>query len=203
MSRLHFENPADKIDYNMLQVYIMQKPELWRKTHKKKYSVEWCIPAQGYRCQNKFEGTTYVAQEFTPILIKGTCGELWMTTTDSFIRSYRVPYMTVMNEWKRVYKDLGKAGSWQKAEANSDASEVYFAYRPPQKKVFQIRTSWGAVLTANDPHCDHGDGDFVVCRGMMVNGESVPDIRDMWVVNGNVFENTYNMRGFAKRTRKA
>lgn len=52
----------------------------------------------------------------------------------------------------------------------------------------EVETSWGEVLTANRSDIPHGDGDWIVFAN---DGYGQPDENDSWVVNGLVFENTY------------
>jgi hypothetical protein len=62
----------------------------------------------------------------------------------------------------------------------------------PVNLVFQIPTSWGDVLTVNAPGIPHGRGDFIVCA----DAGGYPNLNDRWVVNGEVFPSTYDMRAF-------
>lgn len=45
------------------------------------------------------------------------------------------------------------------------------------------------MLHTNLPNAPHGDGDYLVCA----NKDGQPDLSDVWVVNGAVFPNTYDM----------
>ena len=53
-----------------------------------------------------------------------------------------------------------------------------------------METAWGDVLTANRPEVPHGEGDYLVCT---VGEDGQPNLADVWVVNGAVFPNTYDM----------
>ena len=56
-----------------------------------------------------------------------------------------------------------------------------------QKLGSKVSTSWGEDLTANREGIPHGNGDFIV----YANKDGKPNPDDRWVVNGMVFENTY------------
>ena len=53
-----------------------------------------------------------------------------------------------------------------------------------------VETAGGNVLHTNLPDAPHGGGDFLICR---VNKNGGPDLSDVWVLNGTVFPNTYDM----------
>ena len=53
-----------------------------------------------------------------------------------------------------------------------------------------VETAWGDVLTANRAEVPHGDGDYLVCT---VDDEGQPNLSDVWVVNGEIFPDTYDM----------
>lgn len=48
------------------------------------------------------------------------------------------------------------------------------------------------TLLANRPEVKHSMGDFLVCT----DNNGLPNFNDMWVVNGAIFQNTYDMRAF-------
>ena len=58
----------------------------------------------------------------------------------------------------------------------------------------QVATSWGDVLTANRQGIGHGIGDMILCA----DAGGTPNFNDMWVVNGLIFEATYNQSAFKK-----
>lgn len=124
---------------------------------------------------NILEHSMYKVSPGHDIILSGTLGEQWVVSRESFAKTYHVLNTT------------GKLGTnWRKVATNPN-NVVLFAERA--KGVQQIRTSWGEVLTANDPKTPfHGDGD-VIMASMLPNGQ--PNMNDMWVVNGLVFKNTY------------
>jgi hypothetical protein len=69
---------------------------------------------------------------------------------------------------------------------------INFAVFVPKQYVFQIPTSWGDTLTVNAPGVPHGKGDFIVCA----DAGGYPNMNDRWVVNGEIFPSTYDMRAF-------
>ena len=65
--------------------------------------------------------------------------------------------------------------------------------RVPVNQKISINTAWGDVLQVNAPGVKHGKGDFIVCA---VDNNGQPMLNDRWVVNGLIFEDTYDMRPF-------
>ena len=57
----------------------------------------------------------------------------------------------------------------------------------------QIRTSSGTLLDYNVKGVSHGKGDFIVCTKLPTG---LPNLADMWVVNGEIFKETYDNRAF-------
>lgn len=53
-----------------------------------------------------------------------------------------------------------------------------------------LETAWGDVLHTNLPNAPHGDGDYLVCR---VGEDGEPDLSDVWVVDGAVFPEYYDL----------
>lgn len=65
-----------------------------------------------------------------------------------------------------------------------------FAMRIPADISFSLKTSWGEELIVNSDISSHGAGDFIVCPA---KEDGTPDLSDRWVVNGQIFESTYDM----------
>ena len=65
-----------------------------------------------------------------------------------------------------------------------------FACFIPAELQVEVQTAWGDVLQANRAGVPHGEGDYLVC-GAGEDGQ--PDLSDVWVVNGAIFPDTYDM----------
>ena len=81
---------------------------------------------------------------------------------------------------------------WMRIEYIVRGMRVVACHVPLAQK-FQFQTMFG-VVDVNKPGVSHGKGDFVLC---FHNGRGVPHIDGRrWVVNGAVFAQTYDNRGW-------
>ena len=80
---------------------------------------------------------------------------------------------------------------WFKIETRSD-TVINWALFVPKNQKLAVPTSWGDVLTANRSGVPHGLGDYLLCS----DGGNMPNLSDMWIVNGAIFPSTYDMRAF-------
>lgn len=192
----------------------MNNASNWMQVRKKRYQVNWCVPQIGYRVHNIFENSDCVANQNTPILITGIYGEQWTTSIECFIRTYAISPLEVHKLVNDVYSSpfenklvglpiLKRSGSKISRPVFTKVGEdalVYFAYRVPKEYEISVRTAYGVVLTANGKWCTHGLGDFIVCSAMVGDNRTlVPNFNDKWVVNGLVFEKTYDICDFKTR----
>ena len=60
---------------------------------------------------------------------------------------------------------------------------------PPEISV-TVETAGGDELHTNLPNAPHGNGDYLVCR---IGTDGQPDLSDIWVLNGAVFPEYYDM----------
>ena len=58
-----------------------------------------------------------------------------------------------------------------------------------------VETAGGSVLHTNLSNAPHGDGDYLVCR---VNEDGEPDLADVWILNGLVFPEYYDVSNRAE-----
>ena len=79
-----------------------------------------------------------------------------------------------------------------KTNSGADAAQNWAFHLPLGIRNFPVQTSWGDTLYANRDGIGHGVGDFIVCS----DANGMPNLSDMWVVNGEVFPTTYDMRAF-------
>lgn len=176
---------ANSFDMNGLQ---------FKGTRKKEYTVYVCMPPKGTKVTNKLEGASYTTNEERPFVISGTVGEQWVIDAGKLIKTYC--FANGMELSPDTLKARVKNGmiEWMHLKTRPFGSgEMYFAaHLPLSVKNYPVQTSWGDVLYANRDGVPHGNGDFLVCPS--VNGQ--PNPNDMWVVNGEVFATTYDMRAF-------
>lgn len=168
----------------------------YKRTKKKSYSVYVCMPKIGTNVQNKLEMSNYVTSEQKRFVIMGTVGETWVIDDNKLAKTYQFTDgspITPQSLSKRVVSVGGiQLIDWMHLETQPGGGGLNWAMFIPKKHTFQIPTAWGDVLTVNDPRTRHGKGDFIVCA----DAGGRPNIADRWVVNGEVFPTTYDMRAF-------
>ena len=142
------------------------------------------------------KGQAYLVNENTPYVLCGTVGEMWTIAENKLFERYSgvnaegvatplTPDKFKENsdgttKWVRVRTQPNNAPSW--------------ACFVPQKCKGVIKTSWGAALAINDPLVKHGLGDFVIAA----DEGGKPNLNKCYVVNGLIFETTYNNRGWTE-----
>lgn len=166
----------------------------FKKTHKKNYDVYVCMPYYGAVVQNILACSTYETSTEKPFVISGTVGETWVIDFDKLIKTYE--FMDGSAITKEALSKRVKNGviDWMHLKTKSIDKQLYFAAFLPLDQFINlpVQTFWGDVLLANRQGISHGKGDFLVCASN--NGR--PNYEDIWVVNGEIFPTTYDMRAF-------
>lgn len=180
-------------DYNEFMGYI-NNPANYKKTRKKLYSIWCCMPAKGTKVHNELENADYVtSDENGRFVLSGTMGEQWVIAGNKLAATYTFADGTAITETALKAKRTSDGTiPWFKVTTCKD-SEILFACPTPVNMQYTIQTSW-AILQGNRPGVKHGKGDFIMARN--VNGQPAMDKR--WIVNGTVFINTYDNRGFTE-----
>lgn len=134
---------------------------------------------------NHLKKVTYVPNEQKPFVIQGTVGESWVIDQNKLCKTYEMP------DGSPIDPDTIK-GSWVKIKTRPDATANWAMQISPDRygeaaSAVEIKTFWGDILHPNAPGIPHGSGDYAVCSDL--NG--APNLDDMWIVNGDVFQNTY------------
>lgn len=143
------------------------------------------------------QGRAEVVTDANPFVVCGTKGELWVLSANELASNYTftnngdhlpINQQTLSKRMKNGYLN------WT---AISIAKRItlckYMACFVPVAQKLQIMTARGTVQNVNDKGLSHGKGDFIVCP-KLVNGK--PDLNNRWVVNGEVFAQTYNNQGW-------
>jgi len=212
----------------MVQAMIdLNKVDNYKKCRKKQYSIHFCIPPKGTIVINKLEqadvvaqlkrqyftvvelekmkaeapqnyqllqnlaqqGKLYVVSEKTPVVLVGTMGEMWTVKFEKLVKGYT---LTNGNAWDSIKPEV--VVDWTSITSNPDASVAFACFVPVMQKG-QIQTPWGAVLNYNGNFVRHGRGDFIIAQ---MNADGTPNMQDRYVVNGLVFRETYNNKGFVE-----
>ena len=128
------------------------------------YFVHFEFVEPGTVVYNYLEDCEYTSTEDKNVKLIGTVDEEWLTSEAKLYSTY----------------DVEDGVAYPKEDGNivwcilADGCE-------------QVATSWGDVLTANRDGVPHGDGDVIA----YADDNYSPNYDDAWVINGLVFENTY------------
>lgn len=126
------------------------------------------------------EGKAYIVTEKNAIVLCGTVGEYWTIAEAKLVQKYNEVNGSDLNS-----ANIGNA--WYEVSAKPDAG-LAFACFVPVKVQGEIKTPW-AILSINDPLCDHGKGDIVIAQA---NPDGSINIDDKYVVNGLIYTRTYD-----------
>ena len=166
-----------------LQDYLSQTDEEWFLTGKKEYKVEAMMVSKETSFHNDYENVDYtVSDDNETVIIKGTAGEMWASKISKVIDTYTKPDGSSLKEddfsKKDVYIDL-------LAKASPDSCYAMFVNKDIN---VTVETAWGDMLHTNVLNIPHDEGDYLVC---CKGADGKPDLADVWVVNGEIFKNTY------------
>lgn len=166
----------------------------WKRTSKKSYDVYVCAPKLGTKVQNRLEGSSYVVNENKAFVLSGTVGEQWVIDGAKLAKTYcfmdGTPITKDAIDSKRESNGLL---DWVHIKTLPGGGGINWAFHLPLGiKNFPVNTSWGDTLYANRDGVGHGVGDFILAS----DAGGQPNLNDVWVVNGEVFPTTYDMRAF-------
>lgn len=154
-------------------------------TGKTDYVISGMMVNEPYDTYNFLELTDYhVEDDGVSVVLKGTLGEEWVTKLSKVLKTYTKEDGSALTDSDL----LNNKGTFipLRAKATPDAN---FAFFVPKNVIVEVQTAWGDVLYTNKSDTDHGKGDYLVCN----NKDGQPDLSDVWVVNGAVFETTYKL----------
>lgn len=168
-------------------------PKFWKKTQKKGYNVYACMPKIGTQVVNKLEGAKYATDSNKRFVLSGTVGEQWVIDVGKMAKTYSFADGSPITPDALKRRMQGDVIDWIQLKTLPGGGGLNWAfYLPANIMNLPVKTSWGDTLMANRPGVEHGVGDFLVCS----DAGGKPNLSDMWVVNGQVFPNTYDMRAF-------
>lgn len=137
------------------------------------------LPMQVY---NQLEDVYYdVIPEEGRVIITGTAGEEWLAKESKVLSTYTKLDGTPLTAEDIPFDEAVRV----KTKAGSENYALFI----PVEYIVKVPTSWGEVLTCNNPAVPHGKGDYILCSVKDGN----PDFSDMWVVNGEIFLDTYEI----------
>ena len=164
-------------------VVAISNPNNWKKTHKQLYDVYVCKPPIGTQVNNIFEGSQYVTNEQKPFILSGTQGEQWVIDEGKLTTTYVTQGIKL--------RDDGYL-EWTRITTRQDNTINWAFHVPLSVQNMPVQTSWGDILYANRTGVKHGSGDFLVCS----DAGGRPNLQDVWIVNGMIFPNTYDLHNF-------
>lgn len=145
-------------------------------------------------------GLAYLVDDKTPFVLGGTQGELTCITPGKLQQTYS--FLCKGNVHEPINNDSLHARlvdgilPWTMIRTNpaTAVSSLMACFIPVSQAGF-IHTATGTKLEFNACGVSHGLGDFIVCSTLP---DGSPNLSDMWVVNGEVFADTFNNRGWSQ-----
>lgn len=147
-------------------------------------------------------GKAYLVKDDQTFVLCGTQGEMWCISAQKLSQKYiwasdgGTINSPSLKERGYIHSNPVKGTvlllDWTKVRTVPDNSTAFACFVPANMQG-QIPTSW-AMLNINGVGVPHGKGDFVIAAD--VNGQ--PNLNDRYVVNGLVFGDTYDNRGWAE-----
>ena len=173
-----------------LAEYLEQSENEWFLTGKKEYTVQAMMPSKETSFHNELEVVDYtVTNDGITVILKGTLGEMWTSKLPKVISTYTKADGSEITE-----KDFEVKDRYIDLKTKAAPDTNYAMYVPNDISV-TVETAWGDVLHTNLPNAPHGDGDFLVCRA---GEDGEPDLSDVWVLNGVIFQKTYDISNKSK-----
>ena len=178
-------------------------PSVYKRTRKKKYTISACMPPEGTPVFNKLERANYVTDAQKQFVLTGTAGEHWVIDAAKLCKTYTLangmPLNTEVLRRMLISQTVNATNVpvIQRFKVTTMEGPMNWAVRVTRNMIFQIPTAWGDVLTVNAPGIPHSYGDYLVCADI----GGMPNLNDRWVVNGEIFPATYDMRAFSKPSR--
>lgn len=174
-------------------IKYMNNPANYKITRKKQYSIWACMPPVGTKVRNKLELCDYIVAGDKRIVLSGTRGEMQVVTLQKLASTYTFANGTPIKLDELAGMMQGGCIDWFKITTRVGANqETNFACFVPKRITFSIPLDGGGMLQGNAPGISHGKGDFILTGSHNLQ----PDLRWPWVVNGEVFADTYDNRGF-------
>lgn len=164
--------------------YLAQGGQEWFLTGKTEYTIQGMLVSKDTPYENVLEGNSgVVTDDGVTVLLKGTVDELWPSKLEKVMKTY-----TKADGSELTAKDFEPKDTYIDLKTKAQPGTNFAMFIPADIQVV-VETAWGDVLTANRPGVEHGKGDYLVST--VKDGQ--PDLTDVWVLNGAVFPNTYDL----------
>ena len=153
---------------------------MMKKYRKSSYIMGAERVSPGRELYNYLEDCSYITSAEKCIRLIGTVGEEWTVTIDKLVKTYTYEDGTPITP-----ENIPEKGVFDITPIVGADADVVFAELATRQ--VEVTTSWGEVVKANRDGVPHGAGDYIV----YANKGGKPNPNDKWVVNGLVFNNTY------------
>ena len=167
-----------------LEDYLAASENDWFLTGKTEYTIQGMMVSKDTPYENVLEGNSgVVTDDGVTVLLKGTVDELWPSKLEKVEKTY-----TTADGSAVTAKTFAKKDTYVDLKTKAEPDTNFAMFVPADTRVV-VETAWGDVLVANRPGVEHGQGDYLVST--VKDGK--PDLTDVWVLNGAVFPNTYDL----------
>ena len=167
-----------------LEDYLAASENGWFLTGKTEYTIQGMMVSKDTPYENVLEGNSgVVTDDGVTVLLKGTVDELWPSKLEKVEKTY-----TTADGSAVTAKTFAKKDTYIDLMTKAEPDTNFAMFVPADTRVV-VETAWGDVLVANRPGVEHGQGDYLVST--VKDGK--PDLTDVWVLNGAVFPNTYDL----------
>lgn len=167
-----------------LEEYLAQSGQEWFLTGKTEYTIQGMLVSKDTPYENVLEGNSgVVTDDGVTVLLKGTVDELWPSKLEKVMKTY-----TKADGTELTAKDFAKKDTYIDLKTKATPDTNFAMFIPADVQVV-VETAWGDILVANRPGVEHGKGDYLVSAVK----DGAPDLTDVWVLNGAVFPNTYDL----------
>ena len=168
-----------------LEKYLETTGEEWFLTGKKKYRVQAMMISGERSFHNDLEVNDFtVTDDGETVVLKGTAGEQWPSPLTKVTETYTRPDGSAISK-----EDFAQRDTFIDIMTIPSPNTKYAMFIPDDVSVTVV-TAGGNVLHSNLPNAPHGRGDYLVCN---INGAGEPDLLDIWILNGAIFPNCYDM----------
>ena len=174
-----------------LEEYLKNSTENWFLTGKKKYTIQAMMVSKEMTFHNDLEVVDLVASDDgETVVLKGTRDEIWTSPLPQVVSRYTKPDGSELRledfANRDVYIDI----------VTIPTKDAYYAMHVPNDITVTVETAQGHVLHTNLQNAPHGEGDFLVCT---IREDGEPDLSDIWVVNGLIFLDCYDISNMDKQ----
>lgn len=141
------------------------------------YKIRAEVVEPGAEVYNYLEDSMGIADMGHDIKLIGTVGEEWLIARD------KLPVKYTYSDGEPIDTRYLPKGVFEIAAI--PGGEIVWAEQVYDQQ--EVQTAWGEVLKTNRDGVEHGGGDYIVYEDL----DGRPNLNNRWVVNGAVFETTY------------